>query len=168
MIKDYRKKPGWFERNAGLGGWIGSVVSVMAIFAAWGLARAEYFRTVRVEYERTNSEISLIVRTADEFDQQVQSYIQAAKSGDLTDGSFYNVHMNDAEFHRIYDLNNMPITQWPSIESYDAFKRYVFAAIKLMETSSDTPRTREIFEGRLEAYEGTLAKAHAALNAAKR
>ena len=41
--------------------------------------------------------------------------------------------MNDVEFHSMSDLAHMPITQWPSIESYASFKKYWFAAIKDLE-----------------------------------
>lgn len=115
MIKDYRRKPDWFERHAGLGGWLGSVGTVLAILAAWWLAHQEYLRAVALDNERTNSEIAMISRTANEFDKFVQQYIQAAESGDVTDNNFYSAHINDAEFHRTNDLNNMPITQWPSV-----------------------------------------------------
>jgi hypothetical protein len=168
MIKDYRRKPDWFERHAGLGGWLGSIGTVLAIFAAWWLAHGEYLRTVRAENDRTNSEIAMISRTANEFDKFVQQYIQAAESGDLSDGFFYNTHMNDAEFHRTYDLNNMPITQWPSVESYDAYKRYTFAATKLMEISTQTQKSKEDFEDKLKSYQGTLERVQSALDAAKR
>jgi hypothetical protein len=168
VIKDYRPKPNWFERNAGLGGWFGSVGTVLAILAAWWLARQEYLRTISFDNERTNSEIALIGRAANEFDKDVQSYIEAGKSGDLADNNFYNMHLNDAEFHRMYDLNSMPLTQWPTVESYDAFKRFMFAATTLVQTSDDTSRTKQIFENRLKAYEGTLQRVQDTLKVAKR
>lgn len=165
---EYRPRPSWFERNAGLGGWIGSVGTVVAILAAWWLAHQEYLRAVKIANDRTNSEIALISRTANEFDKLVQDYVRAAKSGDLADNGFYNAHINDAEFHRVDDLNNMPITQWPTVASYDAFKQFVFAGVKLLESSSDRPMSQEIFESRLKSYQGTLQNVQGTLNAARR
>jgi hypothetical protein len=53
-------------------------------------AHQEYLRAVALDNERTNSEIAMISRTANEFDKFVQQYIQAAESGDVTDNYFYS------------------------------------------------------------------------------
>lgn len=50
MIKDYRPKPDWFERHAGLGGWVGGIGAIIAIFAAWYLAHAEYTRDLPLNF----------------------------------------------------------------------------------------------------------------------
>ena len=168
MIKDYRRKPDWFERHAGLGGWLGSVGTVLAILAAWWLAHQEYLRAVGLDNERTNSEIALISRTASEFDRLVQTYIADVKVGNYHNNYFYRSHLNDAEFRRLDDINSMPITQWPSVASYDAFKRYDFAAITVLKTSEDLDWSSIGFERRVEAYEGTLEEVQKALNAARK
>jgi hypothetical protein len=56
---------------------------------------------------------------------------------------------------RMVDFNKMPITQWPSVESYDAFKRYFTASIHLMETSVDVDKSITV-EQRRKEYDGTL------------
>jgi hypothetical protein len=40
------------DDHAGLGGWIGAIGAIVAIFAAWGLARSEYRRTRRESIEQ--------------------------------------------------------------------------------------------------------------------
>ena len=64
----------WFERHVRLGGWVGAVGAIAAIFAAWLLAQAEYLGAQRLEDGRVNAQISLIGNTASQFDSLVQQY----------------------------------------------------------------------------------------------
>jgi hypothetical protein len=83
MIKDYRaRKLEWFEKHAGLGGWVGTIGAIIAVFVAWGLARSEYLRAQRLDDARVNTEINLISRTASEFDPIVQRYLALSKAND--------------------------------------------------------------------------------------
>jgi hypothetical protein len=142
MLQRGQRTLEWCEEHAGLGGWVGALGAVIAIFVTWGLARSEYLRTQRLEDARANTEINLIFRTAAEFDPIVQQYITLSKANDANAPEYYNKHLNDSQMSRMVDFNKMPITQWPSVESYDAFKRYFFAAITLMETSVDRDKSR--------------------------
>ena len=68
----------WTEKHPGLGTWFGAAGAIIAILAAWGLARAEYNRVQRVEAARFNSEIALYlrregVRQIDERSDRVQA-----------------------------------------------------------------------------------------------
>jgi hypothetical protein len=38
----------WFEKHAGLGGWVGAIV---AIFVTWGLARAESLANIPKRFD---------------------------------------------------------------------------------------------------------------------
>ena len=67
-----------------------------------------------------NAEINLINRTASQFDPLVQQYIKLRHDGDAK--GFYNNHQNDPPASRMNDFARMSITQWPSVEAYDAFK----------------------------------------------
>ena len=83
MVKDDRTSwCDWFERHAGLGGWVGAVGAIAAIFAAWLLAQAEYLRPQRLEDGRVNAQISLIGNAASQFDPLVQQYIKLALGKD--------------------------------------------------------------------------------------
>jgi hypothetical protein len=168
MVKDYRATWGnWFERHAGLGGWVGAVGAILAIFAAWLLARAEYLRTQHIENERVNTEINLISKTASQFDPMVQQYIKLVQENDATAKGFYNARLNDPRRTRMVDFNTMPVTQWPSVEAYDAFKEYFIASTMLMETSG-SDADKSIKESYIIGYSGKLEALQKALNAARR
>jgi hypothetical protein len=163
----WRQTIQWCEEHAGLGGWVGAVGAIIAIFAAWGLARSEYLRTQRLEDARVNAEITLIGRTATDFDPLVQQFLKLYWAHDPEAGGYYNKQTNDSRWSRMVDFNKMPVTQWPSVESYDAFKRYFFASITLMETSVDVDKSISI-DQRVKAYDGTLETLQKAPNGARR
>jgi hypothetical protein len=134
----------WCEDHAGLGGWVGAVGAIVAILAAWGLARSGYLRTQRLEDARVNTEINLVSRTASEFDYSiVQRYLALSKANDPNAAGYYNRHLNDSQMSRMVDFNTMPITQWPSVESIGV-------------------------EQRRQEYDGTLNSLQKALNAARK
>jgi hypothetical protein len=169
MIKDYRHKPDWFERHAGLGGWIGAIGAVIAILAAWWLARAEYQRTQRLEDARVNTEISLISRTATEFDPIVQQFIKFAEAHDQKVHGYSKRQQDDGRWLRMVDFNTMPITQWPSVDSYDAFKRYFLASRRLIEAPNTLSNTEfQLDPELLQNYRGTFERLKKALEAARR
>ncbi len=114
----------WTEHHPGLGGWVGAIGAILAVFVAWGLARTEYLRTRRAEASRINSEIALFVRITSEFQPIVARYIETIDANDTGAVGYLGKHQDDVVFLRTIDLNLMPVTQWPSVESYDAFKRY--------------------------------------------
>jgi hypothetical protein len=158
----------WCEEHAGLGGWVGAVGAIFAILAAWWLARSEYLRTQQLEDARVNTEISLISRTASEFDAtMVQRYLVLLKANEPTATGYYNNHLNDSQMSRMVDFSAMPIIQWPSVESYDAFKRYFISSIQLMETSVDVNKSVSV-EQRRQDYDGTLNILQKTLNAARK
>jgi purine-cytosine permease-like protein len=47
----------WTEKHAGLGGWVGALGAVFAIFVTWGLARAEYLRMRRQEKVKNRAKL---------------------------------------------------------------------------------------------------------------
>jgi hypothetical protein len=167
MVKDYRaRKLEWFERHAGLGGWVGAVGAIIAVFVAWGLARSEYERALQLEKDRMNADISLIDRTVSEFDLTVQKYIQLARANDPEVKGYYNKHLSDPERSRMNSLTAMPIIQWPSIESYDAFMRYLAqtGAVLLPVDANDL----DSLEQRKQGDDNALGTLRAALKDARR
>jgi hypothetical protein len=62
----------WTEKHAGLGGWVGAIGSVLAIFVAWSLARAEYKRSVRRIIARRNAELDVIWELVGELDDHLR------------------------------------------------------------------------------------------------
>jgi hypothetical protein len=125
----------WTEKHPGLGVWVGAVGSIVAILAAWGLARAEYLRTKRQALARRKAEIELISKIISEFEAVVQWYAVSASMDTEEANKFYNKHMNDSEWHAMYDLAQFPVIGWPSLETYASFKRYWFLSLKVLETS---------------------------------
>jgi hypothetical protein len=160
---------GWLETHSGLGGWVGAAGAIIAIFVAWGIARDEYLRLQRVEAERVKAEISLIMRTANDFDPLAQQYITLYNANAPEAAGYYNRLRNDYRISRMVDFNTMPVTQWPSVESYDAFKRYFFSSTNLMETSGASPRPPlSVIGDYIKAYDGTLETLRTALTNARR
>jgi hypothetical protein len=127
----------WTEKHAGLGGWVGALGSILAIIAAWALARAEYQRTKRLEHARRLSEIDLIARVVNEYDAVIDSYKALPHDGSEA-ASIYPTHVNDPEWHSMTDLATFPVTSWPTLASYAAFKRYWFASINFLQMAGTT------------------------------
>jgi len=155
----------WLEKHAGLGGWVGAFGAIVAIFVTWGLARAEYLRTRRLEASRLNAEIGLFERITTEFQPIVLRYLQLVDANDREAIDYRGKQTNDPRWLRLVDLNWLPVTQWPSVEAYDRFKQYFAAANRLLETpmgEEATMRTRR------EAFEGTFEALQRALEVARR
>ena len=110
--------------------------------------------------------LALVGRSAAEFDPLVQEYIRLVRSHDPAAKDFYNRHLNDIRAHHMYDLVNMSITAWPTVEAYDAFKSYWFPANNLLTSSSDVSKPDP--EPLIKAYEGKLEKLNKALDASRR
>jgi hypothetical protein len=157
----------WFEKHSGLGGWVGALGAIVAIFVAWGLARAEYLRAQRLEADRVNAEITLFVKITSEFQPIAERYLELVDAHDPAAIDYRGKHQDDARWLRAVDLNWMPVTQWPSVESYDSFKRYFLASMRLLETSPKDD-VRPIMDARRKAYEGTYDALQRALQAARR
>jgi hypothetical protein len=156
--------PDWTEKHSGLGTWVGAAGAILAILAAWGLARAEYNRVQRTAAERFNREIALYMRVTSEFLSFVEQYVRLAKEQDPSADGFESAHSNDGVYRRTADLNWMPITQWPSVEAYDAFKDFFLVGTQLLRTpaSSDTRARFDSLENRLLTTFDALQKALAA------
>jgi hypothetical protein len=134
----------WCEKHAGLGGWIGAVGSILAILAAWYLARAEYRRAMRREAAKLRSERATIGFVIQGFDSIVQKYIENVRTGDTALVANYDIkHMNDPEYHAARDLAFIPVTHWPSLATYFSFKSYWFLAMQVLQTSQHLPIVRE-------------------------
>lgn len=135
----------WTERHPGLGGWVGAVGVVIAIFVTWGLSRAEYFRTKRQERARRLAEIDLLRKIITVFESQVQRYKELGPDNPEAAG-FHSIHMNDAEWQSMRDLAFMPVINWPTLETYAEFKRYWYASTQFMQmTGISNVNKRELY-----------------------
>jgi hypothetical protein len=104
------------------------------------------------------------VRITSEFQPIVARYIELVDTHDHGAASYFTQQQDDARFLRTADLNGMRVTEWPSVESYDAFKRYFLASYRLMQT----PTENAMLESRRKAYEGTYDALQRALTDARR
>ena len=75
--------------------------------------------------------------------------------------------MDDPPASRMNDFARMSITQWPSVEAYDAFKEYYLASINVLNTSDDVNKSIKV-QDRIGVYDGKLEALQKALNAARR
>src|SRR5277367_5088551 len=97
------------ERHSGLGGWVGALGSILAIFVAWYLARREYLRIWRRQAMLRSQEIDLIQQIILDFESLVQSYVEAALGGRPEANNFNAIHSNDATYLGMIDLAHLPV-----------------------------------------------------------
>jgi hypothetical protein len=119
------------------------------------------------ENAKVNAEINVISRTAVEFDPIVQEYVKLVRANDPQANGYHGRRLNDPRLSRMNDLIAKPVTQWPSVESCDAFRAYYDVSLRLLETSVDKRPPMKV-EDRIEAYEGKLESLQRALDAARR
>jgi hypothetical protein len=158
----------WTEKHPGLGGWVGAVGSILAILAAWYLARREYLRIKRQTAARRRAEIDLIGTVNSEFEAIVKRYADAAITDKPEALHFFNNHMNDSELNGMYDLVHIPVTQWPSLEAYANFKRYWWFSLKVLETSNAATIDKSELDVQLRQHDVWLIKVRDVLKTARR
>jgi hypothetical protein len=129
----------WTEKHAGLGGWVGAIGAVVAIFLTWVLARFEYLKTQRETAKAERREKSIITGIVAEFDKLLTEYVDGAFRNDAEAIGFYQKHSSDTRIVAMTDLANLPVMAWPSLGLYHSFKRYWFASLEVLETSNFSP-----------------------------
>ena len=154
----------WFDQNAGLGACISVLVAIALAFA---VVVADRLSTQRDRSAAVNAEINQISRAASEFDSIVQQYIKLVHSHDPQANGYYDKQLGDPRLNMINVFIKMPVDLWPSVESYDAFRRYYDASFKLLETSADRSPSINI-EDRIKASRGTLEALQKSLDSARR
>lgn len=142
----------WTEKHAGLGGWVGGVGAVLAIFVTWGLARAEYLRTRRQEARKVRAQLALIGDTIAMFTPILDGYLKSVRANEGAPINFYERQTNGSKFLATRDLANTPIMQWPSWVLYSCFKEYWFAFVEVLETSKQSPINRDDVEEKWRKY----------------
>lgn len=162
------------DLHSGFGSWVGAIGALLAILAAWLLARWEYRRDRRDVAARKLGEIDLISKIVSEFELKLMDgYVAALKTNSqdrlLPFTGFYNQHMNDPEWHSMRDLAHVPVIAWPSLEAYTRFKQYWFISIKILETSN-TPGFNSAFNfsGAQSEYDTRLKELNDALQNARK
>jgi hypothetical protein len=154
----------WFDQHAGLAGWI-SVLVAMAV--AFAVILADRLSIQRDRNAAVNAEINQISRTASEFDPIAQQYIKLVHAHDPQANSYYDKQLGDPRLNMMNVFIKMPVDLWPSVESYDAFRRYYDASFRLLETSADGSPSINT-EDRINAFRGTLEVLQKTLDAARR
>ena len=154
----------WFDQHAGLAGWISVLVAMPVAFA---VIVADRLSTRRDKNATVNAKINQISRAASEFDPIVQQYIRLVRVHDPQANGYYDKQLRDPRLNMINVFIKMPVDLWPSVESYDAFRRYYDASLRLLETSADGSPSINI-EDRINASRGTLQSLQKSLDAARR
>ena len=154
----------WFDQHAGLAGWISVLV---AIAVAFGVILADRLSTRRDRNAAVNAEINQISQAASEFDAIVQQYIKLVHARDPQANGYYDKQVGDRRLNMMNVFIKMPVDQWPSVDSYNAFKRYYDASFRLLETSADRSQSINT-KDRINASRGTLEALQKALDAARR
>jgi hypothetical protein len=68
-----------------------------------------------------------------DFDPIVQQYIKLLHTHDSQANGYYDERLGDPRLSRMNVLIKMPVDLWPSVESYDAFRKYYDASFKVLE-----------------------------------
>ena len=154
----------WFDQHAALAGWISVLLAIAVAFAVMA---ADRLSTQRDKNATVNAEIDQIGRTASEFDPIVQQYIKLVHAHDPQAIGYYDKQRSDPRLSGMNVFIKMPVDLWPSVESYDAFRRYYDASFGLLETSADQSSSINI-EDRINASRGALDALQKTLDAARR
>ncbi len=159
----------WADMHVGLSSWLGALGPTLAVILVWALARAEYKRDRRTERIWANNEIDLIRQIVGEFEQLHSRYVDTMLSKDSNAAYEFSVkHANSATVQGFRDLSNLPISQWPSFESYVLFKDYFNKSIGTFEPSDRQGLINKLSTKQLSEHEINFNNLKAALEKAKR
>jgi hypothetical protein len=139
----------------------------VALAVAFAVVAADRLSTQRDKNAAVNAEINQISRAASEFDPIVQEYIKLVHAHDSQANGYYDKQLNDPRLNMMNVFIKMPVDLWPSVKSYDAFRRYYDASFKLLETSADRSPSINT-EDRINASRGTLEALQKTLDTARR
>ena len=154
----------WFDQHAALAGWISVLLAIAVAFAVMA---ADRLSTQRDKNATVNAEIDQIGQTASEFNRIVQQYIKLVHAHDPQAIGYYDKQRSDPRLSGMNVFIKVPVDLWPSVESYDAFRRYHDASFRLLETSGDGSPSINT-EDRINAFRGTLEALQKPLDAARR
>ncbi len=169
LIERWGLLAAWADQHTSVGSWIGGLGAFAGVLVAWALTRSEYQRDRRREQRWANNEVNLILRIVNDFEGLYAQYVRGLKIADNEAlYRFYRVHSQDPKVHSMHDLARLPISQWPSVESYMIFRRYFNAAISVLESSDDRNTAHHPPADELAEHDTWLAKLRDALMGAKR
>ena len=124
----------WFDQHPALAGWLTVLVAIAVAFAVVVVDRLS---TQRDKSAIVNAEINQISRAASDFDPIVQQYIKLLHTHDPQANGYYNERLSDPRLSRMNAFIKMPVDLWPSVDSYDAFRKYYDASFKVLQTPAD-------------------------------
>jgi len=114
--------------------------TVLAILAAWGLARLEYRLATEAARLKANRELATLNDIIEGFEEWSADFVKDMRLGKIeTRVGYARAVLNDPHIHAMSDLGtHIPITSWPSIAAYMAFKQYWFAMCNLRNLPDDS------------------------------
>lgn len=158
----------WVDRHPGLGGWVGAIGAILAIFVTWYLARREYLRTVRQQTALREVQIDLVLSIISDFESLLQGYVGLVHACRPEAINFHAHHSSDAEYNGMIDLAQLTVVNWPSLQTFVAFKRYWSRSLRVLETSQSQPINTDVFRLRLRQHDEALANLTDALEAVRK
>jgi hypothetical protein len=148
----------WCHNHEGLGGWVGAIGTVIAIFVTWGLARLEYRRTLKEQARRKASEIDTIHLVIEAFKGMLDYYYEIAVANDPGAIGFYSNKEGNGAIEAMQDLAQMSVISWPTISLYVDFRWYFGLAVQVLETSNSNPIDKGDLERKFSAQAGFLPR----------
>jgi hypothetical protein len=134
----------WCRDNEGLGGWVGAIGAVIAIFVTWGLARAEYQRTKRESVAQKLRQLSMLHATIYVGDGIIMSCAEnVIKNDSAVVEYWYNESKNGTKVRLLEELDKLPITDWPNPMIVLSFRPYWRSASRFLESLGSAQLTRD-------------------------
>jgi hypothetical protein len=139
----------WPEKHAGLGGWVGALGAIVAVFVGWLIARNEYLRNQRQAAARLKAEMVLMLEVVIEFEVALEQFVNFFNAEDSRTEEYKLALLDEPQYTSLQDLAELRVNAWPSLESYRAFRKYWLASNRLLDSTNIKALTEK---GRWDAY----------------
>jgi hypothetical protein len=143
----------WCKEYDGLGGWLGAVGAIIAIFVAWGLARSEYNKTRRASIEQKVRQIDMLQAVIFVAREAITNYNYQAQKSRNDAKLFYEQHQRDHELRLMDELSSLPLTGWPNPMLALSFRPYWQAAMNVLYSWREEKNFQSVLAACIKEYE---------------
>ena len=123
----------WTEKHAGLAAWIAAGIAVAAIYIGWVALRLE---NERIKNNEINAKVDRFLEIISRFDTKLQKYIDELRGDDERFGDV----IDKRAITRLIEMN---VTEWPNVDSFNAFHEYWELVTKILEKTPEELKTSQ-------------------------